>query len=261
MVAVRGSGVPGARGGSGVAGAVSAPPDGIDDTILALAPEGYWKLDDASSPFAAYGSTALTGSAGAGVTPRGASAPDGRSYASFNNGRVTVVDNDAWSIALSSGGTVGAFVKRSTGVSDINFAVAKGNTSQYEWQLAASGKLTLFQNGGIEFSRETPDSDPGADASWHLVVAVIPAPVSVANRGVPNLVYVDGTQVATTHLNGTSSSAPSNQGAALTFGERADGSGTFVGALAHVFVFPGRQLTGSEIAGIAAAGVNDGLLT
>lgn len=238
--------------GTTVSKTTAAAPSALADSIKALAPVGYWKLNETSGTVAADSS----GNARNGTYSGAVNSVDG-----FATGMsVTIPDDDSFSPADSTAGFTVFGIIRPGSVSQRGYIAAKGASGNYEWWMRNSA-------GYLEFTASTAAGDPLTEfktdgavitaGAWSAVAATIPQPVSGA---MAELFLNGNTPLPATKLKSVSGTSV-NGTAPVTIGRRGDGDAPSWPSLTigHVAIFR-KKLTTAEIGALMTAARKDGLI-
>lgn len=229
-----------ARALMGACGGVSSAGP-LDEAILAQSPYGYWKLDETSG-------TTATDSSGNGrhgtysgtYTLAAVAGPDGADYPTFGGGRVTIADNDVWSLGASSGLTI-LVMHRPTSITGASrrFLMAKGAAGNYEWELTINEdfggqlKAWMFSSAGSNRAEGRHNSAGLTAGAWNMFIARYQN-----NSTSPGIeLYSNSDTNGVTPIAWTGSPY-ANGTASLLIGHRGDnGASAYSGQLAQVAVF------------------------
>lgn len=231
--------------------------EAIAAAILALAPAGYWKLDETSGTQAADSSGNDRSGTYAGTCTL--AGRDG--FPTFSGlGHVHIPHDDAWTAMGSADGmSLFALVYADTGLAGRHFIAAKGTTDAYEWGLEipesspTALEASFWSSSGID---QMVENGPlGNTGVWHAVGFAAPAPV----KGARFSLYRDsGAPLATTSASFARADMAAGR-APLCLGARADSIGGWTGAIGHVAVFR-RRLTDAEMGTLMAASRREGYI-
>ena len=231
----------------------------LSGAILPLNPVGYWKLDETS------GTAALdySGNGRDGVY-KGTYTLGVDGFASFAaGGYVSVPDNDAWSLAGSTGLSIFALSKPTTAPSTVwQHFVSKGTApGSAEWNFSLikdARKLEMNVSDAaatVVGVKSESSLNVVVQAQWNAVAAALPA--YVAKVSYPVLYHNSGTPCASVD-SGTGGVVITNGTGPLQIAARW-GSASLIGQMAHVAVFSG-QLSDEQVAGLMAAAASEGFI-
>lgn len=214
----------------------------FDDELSKFGPIGWWKLNDASSPFVDYGSGANDG-VGTAVTAQGIAGPDGRDYATFDpasGSKITIPDLAGYSVGTAGTLTIVALVfADSLAAADV--ILQKGITGTYtlcEWSLDVGAtdamQFATLRSNGTNVRTERTGNNTLTTGRWYLLHAIVQGTLPASDQ----FLYIDGVSQATTTTVGANSTA--NLAGDLVIGNRNDLTGYgWDGGMAHVAIFPG----------------------
>ncbi|PFH07181.1 hypothetical protein BX598_1856 [Micrococcaceae bacterium JKS001869] len=235
--------------GAAVSKTTEAAPSALADSIKALAPVGYWKLNETSGAVAADSS---------GNGRHGSYSKAYTSVGGYVSGSPVVIpDADAFSPHDSTDGFTVFVLARPAQLSPRGFLVAKGDVGQYEWWIdSVNGAIrftasTLAGDPLIEYASKAPVITTGA---WNAVVAASAQPVS---GGSAELFHNSSTPLETTKTTPVAGSS-ANGTNPVTIGIRSTATPLW-GQYAHVAIFR-KKLTSAEIGGLMDAARTEGLI-
>ncbi len=239
----------------------------MSEAILALAPVGYWKLDESAGGTANDSSGnsrngGYGGTAGVGYTLAGVAGPD-KSYVNLGisaGGFIQIADNNAWSIGNAPGMTVFALVKpNSVAGTTRQIIAAKGSSSNYEYTMGANGVVAgrweadYHNAAGANIAGEFTNGVMGT--AWQAVAVAF----NNANYNDRFAIYRNSGTALTSTQPSLTNSTYANGAANLVLGWRDDvpASQYWQGGMAHVAFFAG-ALNSTQVGGLMAAAQRGG---
>lgn len=130
-----------------------SPFERLDDAINACSPAFHLPITELSgTTINDVSGNGRNGTLSGSVTLNNTTAPDGRPAALFAGGYIEIPDNAAFSVDSVLGFTVGCMIKFDSAPATTRFIMAKGNTSQYEWDLFGT---QVGGNGNLDFALNT----------------------------------------------------------------------------------------------------------
>jgi hypothetical protein len=236
---------------------------GLPAAILALNPEGYWKLDDAVATNGVADDSSGNGRHGTySVTSTASRAGgDGGNYPDFDgvDDYVDLGDNDAYSVGTASGLTV-FLLARQDAVTGLKTLIAKyGASGAREWFCLASfvsGDISgtvVTSTGAATIKQAITAGGVVPDTDWHAYGLTLSNTSSTDNK-----VWFDattGTPTSTTAF--SDSNSPSNTSGTMRIGQRGNPFNPFNGSIAHVAVFAG-MMSNADMGDLMTAAQADG---
>lgn len=232
----------------------------LSEAIMALAPVGYWKLDETSG-------TQATDSSGNGRhgTYSGTYTLNARDGApAFAGGIVSIPDDDVFTIG-ASGLTVFGIGYITADSETSSLYAMKGGDGGYEWSLGVGwdsfgrpSQASWWAPAGADWQA---DYIPGAHPKneWVALAAPIGVPATMGGR-IP-MYRNSGTPTETTQMSPLSDIPPLSGSGGTEPVRLADGAfqGFFNGSLRHVAIF-GTALSGAQIGMLMNAAITEGLI-
>jgi hypothetical protein len=219
------------------------------DAVLALAPSGYWRLEETSGTNAAD----LTGTQDGtyiGTPTLGATGIDGNNAVTLTGGTmgISVADNAAWDLGTGDFTVMWAMKRSGTWPAAAQFLFGHdgdGGAGSFgsNLQTGNAGVLELrFES--TAYTVTTSPTTLLSDDAWHLCFWVV-------DRSGNAELWVDGVSEGTVAVSGSSAVDLTNI-RVLYFGRRAAGNG-FIGSLDECAIWKGTLLSSTNIGDLQAA--------
>lgn len=215
--------------------------------LTALSPSAYWPLDDATTPEDAIGSLDGTLESGAALGAAGPLPADASTCATFDgtDDRINVADHATidlttnWSVSMFFYGD--AF--NHAGGSNFPRILSKGSGSGVGYQFlvdhAAGPKFAVQTQGLSDATHQTASSI--TTGTWYHA--------TITHDGSNVRIYLNGTLDYT----GAATGSVTTNATALYLGQRGDAANRWDGRIAHVAIWNGTVLTGTQASNLYAA--------